>query len=169
MVTLAHLNDLDRDQFVETIGSAFEHSPWIAERVWESRPFESSEALHAALVDVVRAASSNEQLALIAAHPDLAGRVAREGLLTPASSNEQAAAGLDRLTPDEIARFDRLNAAYRKRFGFPFVICAREHDKASIFAALERRSRNDRESEVKTALDEIARIARLRLESAVVE
>jgi 2-oxo-4-hydroxy-4-carboxy-5-ureidoimidazoline decarboxylase len=119
------------------------------------------------MVAVVHAAGSDAQVALIAAHPDLAGRVAREGRLTHASSAEQAAAGLDALTPSEIARFDADNAAYRARFGFPFVICARRHDKASILAELERRGQNARADEIATALDEIAKIARLRLEEMI--
>jgi 2-oxo-4-hydroxy-4-carboxy-5-ureidoimidazoline decarboxylase len=121
------------------------------------------------MTDVVARAPRERQIALIAAHPDLAGRVAREAHLTASSREEQAAAGLDRLTPDEIARFDAANAAYRARFGFPFVICAREHDSASILAALERRAANEREPEIVTALAEIAKIARLRLEDAVTE
>ncbi len=125
------------------------------------------EALHAAMLDAVAAASVERRVQLIAAHPDLAGRLAREGRLTVASSREQAAAGLDRLTADERARFDRLNAAYRARFEFPFVICAREQTKASILAALEQRLGNDRETEIETALREIGKIARLRLRDAV--
>jgi OHCU decarboxylase len=119
------------------------------------------------MVRVVDEAPEERKIALIAGHPDLAGRVAREGRLTTASRGEQAAAGLHRLTPDELARFDRANGAYRARFGFPFVICAREHDQASILAALERRSGNGREDEIAAALGEIAKIARLRLEDAV--
>ena len=119
------------------------------------------------MVAVVAAAPPDAQVALIAAHPDLAGRVAREGRLTAASRSEQTAAGLDTLTPAEVARFDADNAAYRARFGFPFVICAREHDKASILAALARRRDNARSDEIATALGEIAKIARLRLEEVV--
>lgn len=167
MTSIAALNAADRATFVAATGFAFEHSPWIAEAAWERRPFADRAALHAALVAVVSAAPERRRVALIAAHPDLAGRVAREGRLTAASRGEQAAAGLDRLTADERARFDAANAAYRARFGFPFVICAREHDKASILAALERRARNERAAEIAAALDEIAKIARLRLEDAV--
>ncbi|MEA2718636.1 MAG: 2-oxo-4-hydroxy-4-carboxy-5-ureidoimidazoline decarboxylase [Candidatus Eremiobacteraeota bacterium] len=167
MTSIAALNAADRATFVAAVGFAFEHSPWIAEAVWERRPFADLGELHAALTGVVAEASRERKTALIAKHPDLAGRVAREGRLTPASRGEQAAAGLDELTPEERARFDRANAAYRARFGFPFVICAREHDKASILAALERRSENDRDAEIATAVGEIAKIARLRLEDAV--
>ena len=167
MTTLADLNASGREQFVAAVGFAFEDSPWIAERAWESRPFDSVMSLHSRMVGVIGSAPRERQVALIAAHPDLAGRVAREGRLTAASTAEQAAAGLDRLTTDEIARFDRLNAAYRSKFSFPFVICAREHDKASLLQNLEHRTANDRDAEIATALAEIAKIARLRLNEAV--
>jgi len=169
MTSIAALNAADRATFVAAVGFAFEDSPWIAAAAWERRPFAGREALHAAMLDVLARAPHARKVALIAAHPDLAGRVAREGRLTPASRGEQAAAGLDRLAPDELARFDAANAAYRARFGFPFVICAREHDRASILAALERRARNEGQAEIATALAEIAKIARLRLEDAVSE
>jgi 2-oxo-4-hydroxy-4-carboxy-5-ureidoimidazoline decarboxylase len=167
MTSIAALNAADRATFVAAVGFAFEHSPWIAEAAWARRPFASVDDLHAALAAVVASAPEDRQVALIAAHPDLAGRVAREGLLTAASRGEQAAAGLDRLTPAQLARFDAVNAAYQARFGFPFVICAREHDKDSVLTALERRSKSDRASEIRTALTEIAKIARLRLEDAL--
>ena len=168
MTSIAALNAADRATFVAAIGFAFEHSPWITEATWDRRPFADLDDLHTALVDVVAGASEERRIALIAAHPDLAGRVAREGRLTAASHGEQAAAGLDRLTPDELARFEAANAGYRQRFDFPFVICAREHDKSSILAALERRAGNDRETEIAIALEEIAKIARLRLEDAII-
>jgi len=168
MTSIAALNAADRAAFVAAVGFAFEDSPWIAGAAWERRPFADAAALHAALWAVVANAPEDRQIALIAAHPDLAGRVAREGRLTASSRGEQAAAGLDRLSADEIARFDAANAAYRARFGFPFVICAREQDQASILAALERRAGNERTTEIATALAEIAKIARLRLEDAVI-
>ncbi len=115
---------------------------------------------HAALMAVVRAAARDEQLALIRAHPELAGKVA----LTTASAAEQASAGLDRLSPAEFERFHALNAAYRERFGFPFVICVRLTDKAGILAAMEQRLANDRDAEIAVALDQIGEIVRLRLE-----
>jgi 2-oxo-4-hydroxy-4-carboxy-5-ureidoimidazoline decarboxylase len=167
MTSLAALNAADRATFVAAVGFAFEHSPWIAEAAWERRPFASIDALHAALLGALAGASDARKSALIAAHPDLAGRVAREGQLTVASSWEQAAAGLDRLDAAELARFEAANSAYRARFGFPFVICAREHDKASILAALEQRATRERAAEIATALDEIAKIARRRLEDAL--
>jgi 2-oxo-4-hydroxy-4-carboxy-5-ureidoimidazoline decarboxylase len=154
----------DRDAFVARYGTLFEHSPWIAEAAWEQGPFDSPEALHAAMVAVVRRAPRDAQVALIRAHPDLAGRAAIAGELTADSTREQASAGLDRLTPQEYADFTAVNTAYRERFGFPFVICAREHDKASILAAARERLAHDGDEEVEVALGEIAKIARLRLE-----
>jgi OHCU decarboxylase len=167
MTTLEYLNATSEDAFVDEIGFAFEHSPWIARAAAKRRPFPDVAALHAALVGVVAAAPAEAQVELIAAHPDLAGRVAREGRLTAASRSEQVAAGLDLLTPAEISRFDAVNAAYRARFDFPFVICAREHDKDSILAELERRVHSERADEIATALGEIAKIAKLRLEEVI--
>jgi OHCU decarboxylase len=167
MTTLEHLNAATVDAFVAEIGFAFEDSPWIARAAAARRPFAGVAALHAAMVAVVSNASDEAKVALIAAHPDLAGRVAREGRLTAASAAEQAGAGLGALTPAEIGRFDADNTAYRARFGFPFVICARENTKESILAALAARRANDRTTEIATALAEIAKIARLRIEDAV--
>lgn len=166
-MTIEQLNAADRAAFVAAIGFTFEGSPWIAAEAWPRRPFVSQDTLLAAMLEILAAAPEERRIALICAHPDLAGRVAREGRLSAPSANEQAAAGLDRLTPREIARFDELNAAYRERFGFPFVICAREQTTASILAALERRTANDRTSEIAAALREIAAIARLRLKDAL--
>jgi OHCU decarboxylase len=160
---------MDRSAFVAAIGGAFEHSPWIAERAWARRPFASVADLHEKLCGVVAAASPDEQVGLIRAHPDLVGRLAREGRLTCESAAEQAAAGLDALSADEVAAFERYNAAYRERFGFPFVICARENRKEAILAAFPRRLQNPREREVATALEEIYKIARLRLADLVGE
>ena len=162
-MTNDELNAADRAAFVAAVGFAFEDSPWIAQEASSRRPFASVGALHAAMLAVVAEASPERRIALIAAHPDLAGRVAREGRVTAASSQEQAVAGLDRLTPMQIARFDELNAAYRARFAFPFVVCAREHTIDSILAAFERRLRNERDTEIATAIAEIGKIARLRL------
>lgn len=139
----------------------FEHSPWVEARA-DAAP--ASGDRWADLMAVVHAASADEQLALIRAHPELAGKAAIDQTLTDASAREQASAGLDRLTPDEFARFHALNAAYRDRFGFPFVICVRLTDKAGILAAMEARLAHDRATEIATALDEIGRIVRLRLE-----
>jgi 2-oxo-4-hydroxy-4-carboxy-5-ureidoimidazoline decarboxylase len=167
MTTLQHLNTCPLDAFVAEIGFAFEDSPWIARAAAAARPFPDRDVLHAAMVAIVTGAGEEAQVALIRAHPDLAGRVAREGRLTAASAAEQAGAGLGALTPQEVARFDADNGAYRERFGFPFVICARENTKASILAALAQRRNNERTAEIATALAEIAKIAKLRIEDAV--
>lgn len=140
----------------------FEHSPWIEARAG-ARP--SSGDRWTDLMAVVRDATPEERLALIRAHPELAGKAAIDRTLTEASAAEQASAGLDRLTPEEFARFHDLNAAYRARFGFPFIICVRKTDKAGILAAMERRLRHDRDAEIATAIDEIGEIVRLRLEA----
>ncbi len=140
----------------------FEHSPWVEERA-DARP--SSGDRHADLMAVLHDATADEQLALIRAHPELAGKAAIDGSLTEASAAEQASAGLDRLTQAEFDRFHALNAAYRERFDFPFIICVRLTDKAGILAAMERRLGNDRETEIATALEQIGEIVRLRLEA----
>lgn len=169
MIALRELNACDRGRFVEVCGPLFEHSPWVAEQTFDRRPFASVEALHEELCRTMRGATRDEQVKLIASHPDLVGRLAREGKLTRESSAEQAAAGLTRLSDDEVAAFERFNAEYRAKFGFPFVICARENKTSAILASFPRRLRNAREQEVETALDEIAKIARLRLLDAVSE
>lgn len=167
--TLAQLNAADCESFVATCGGFFEHSPWIAERACGKRPFDSLASLHRAMCDVVAGATPEEQANLIAAHPDLVGKLAREGRLTKESTAEQAAAGLDRLSDEEVAAFERNNAAYREKFGFPFVICARQNRKDAILAAFPRRLANSREQEIATALQEIYKIAELRLRDAVWE
>lgn len=140
----------------------FEHSPWVEERA-DARPWSGDR--HADLMAIVREATSEEQLSLIRAHPELAGKAAVDGKLTEASAAEQASAGLDRLTQAEFDRFHTLNAAYREKFGFPFIICVRLTEKAGILAAMERRLENDRNTEIATAVDEIGKIVRLRLDT----
>jgi 2-oxo-4-hydroxy-4-carboxy-5-ureidoimidazoline decarboxylase len=140
----------------------FEHSPWVEARA-DARP--SSGDRHADLMAVVHDATPEEQLALIRAHPELAGKAAVDGTLTEASAAEQASAGLDRLSQAEFDRFNALNAAYHDKFGFPFIICVRLTDKAGILAAMERRLGNDRETEIAEALAQIGEIVRLRLET----
>jgi OHCU decarboxylase len=161
------INELDRATFVKRFGPLFEHSPWVAEAAWRDRPFGSREELHEALVAAMYAAPRERKLALIRAHPDLAGKAAIEGTLTERSRREQASAGLDRLTPDEFDAFTRTNAAYRERFGFPLVICVREHTKESILRVAAERLRNTEDEEMRAALEEIAKIARLRLEDTL--
>ncbi len=168
-VTLSYLNGLGRGSFTEICGPCFELSPWISDRAWEHRPFASREALLGALVGAMREASEPERIALIAAHPDLVGALAREGKLEAASLAEQKAAGLDRLSPEEIVLFDSYNEAYREKFGFPFVICARENRKEAILSAFPSRLGHMRDEEIETALREISAIARLRLLDRVEE
>lgn len=166
-MTLAQLNSLSRDEFVRIVGPVFEHSSWIAEAAWPKRPFASVEELHRELGAVVLAAREEKQLALIRAHPDLVGRAALTGTLTPESTREQASAGLGALTPEEIAAFQKPNAAYREKFGFPFVICARLNKKQAILNGFKIRLNNSREQETKTAQEEICKIAWLRLQDIV--
>ncbi|CAN5230383.1 2-oxo-4-hydroxy-4-carboxy-5-ureidoimidazoline decarboxylase [soil metagenome] len=159
-MTLDDINTLDAAAFTDRFGALFEHSPWVVERAAELRPFDD---LHTGLMNAVHGANRHEQLALIRAHPELAGKAAIDRTLTHASAAEQGAAGLDRMSADEYARFHALNHAYRERFDFPFIICVRLTDKAGILAAMEQRLTNDRESEIVTAIAQIGEIVRLRL------
>jgi len=162
--SLSEINALNEEAFVKAFGPLFEHSPWIARETWPRRPFASRVDLLVRLAATVRGASQQKQVALIAAHPDLAGRLAALGQLTRESTAEQTSAGLDRLSSEEKRRFTEYNNRYRAKFGFPFVICARLNDKKAILSAFERRLESSREDEIETALDEIMKIAQLRLE-----
>jgi 2-oxo-4-hydroxy-4-carboxy-5-ureidoimidazoline decarboxylase len=157
--TLDELNVVPRERFVELVGPVFEKSPWIAERAASGRPYGSVEELHTRLCTIVREATAGEQLGLIRAHPDLVSRV----LLTRESAGEQASAGLMDLSEEERSLFDRYNREYKQRFGFPFVICARMNRKEAILAAFPVRLQNSESHERQTALDEIDKIARIRL------
>jgi 2-oxo-4-hydroxy-4-carboxy-5-ureidoimidazoline decarboxylase len=168
-IALAVVNSLGRAAFVAALGPLFEGSPWIAEATWPARPFASIDQLYQALCATMYAASTDRQVALIQAHPDLAGKAAIAGELTAESAREQSSAGLNRLSPEQFATFTRLNGAYRQKFGFPFVICAREHSAASILEHFASRLAHPRHQEIATALGEIAKIARLRLLDAVRE
>jgi 2-oxo-4-hydroxy-4-carboxy-5-ureidoimidazoline decarboxylase len=160
------LDCLPREDFLAAVGGIFEHSPWVAEAVEGRRPFGSLDRLHAAMVAEVMAAGPERQLALLQAHPELGGKLARSGGLTQASAGEQASLGLDRLDDAEIARFDQANERYRQRFGFPFIIAVKaQRDRRAILAAIEMRAGNDRAAEIETALAEVAKIARFRLEA----
>jgi 2-oxo-4-hydroxy-4-carboxy-5-ureidoimidazoline decarboxylase len=163
MLAIADVNAMDQDEFVAALGPLFEHSPWVARAAYERRPFASVADLHAALEGAMRGAPLERQIDLIGAHPELAGRQARAGELTEASTGEQARAGLDRLTAAEVDALTELNRSYRDRFGFPLVICVREHTKDSIVAWGRARLWHTREDEIATALGEIAKIAALRL------
>jgi len=166
-LTLARLNSMNQTGFVTALGFAFELSPWVVERAWDARPFASVEAMHGAMMDVLNAASVDDRLALIRAHPELAGKAAIAKTLTAESASEQSGAGLDRLTPDEFALFHALNGAYRERFDFPFIIAVRLNDKTSILAAMQARLKNDPEAEIAEAIVQIGLISKLRIQDAV--
>ena len=160
-------SQMDRDTFVAKFGGVFEHSPWIAERAHDLElgpAHDSAVGVHSALCRMFRSASAEERLGVLCAHPDLAGKLAAAKALTAESTAEQASAGLDHLTDEERATFTRLNTAYTDKFGFPFIIAVRDHDKAGIMAAFETRLQNDRDTEFTTACKQVERIARLRLE-----
>ena len=161
------LQRLERVRFVELFGGVFEHAPWIAEQGFAAGPFHSAEALHRAMVDAMRRAPRPRRLALIRGHPDLAGRAAIRGELTAASSAEQAGAGLDQCTPAEFERFCELNERYRAKFGFPFILAVTGKSRHEILAAFEQRLAHSAEAEFEQALDQIARIARLRLDDVI--
>jgi OHCU decarboxylase len=162
--TIARLNDLSHEEFTRVCGPVFEGSPWIAAETAALRPFADFEAVLRALCDRVRSSPVERQLELIRAHPDLAGRLP----LTPESRREQSAAGLEALAPGEIERFRIANESYRNRFGFPFVICARLAQRDAILAAFEERLTHPREVEIRVALEEVFKIAALRLRDIVI-
>jgi 2-oxo-4-hydroxy-4-carboxy-5-ureidoimidazoline decarboxylase len=166
-VSLDTLNQADKSAFVAALGDVFEYAPWVAETVHAARPFPTVAALYASMTATVRSANANQRHALIDGHPDLAGTAARAGTLTADSTAEQASAGLDRLAQTDLAKFTRLNNAYRAKFGIPFIICVRRHSKDSILRQLDRRLQHDTATELETALNEIFRIAALRLAERV--
>ena len=168
-VSLATLNTCPDSEFVATLGAIFEHSPWVPEAVAGDRPFASVAALHGAMVAAIDTAGLEPQMTLIGAHPDLAGKAALAGELTAESTSEQKGAGLDRLTQDEFRHFHALNDAYKARFGFPFILAVRGHDKHSILAAFERRLEHSQDEERAEALAQIARIGEFRLNDLIEE
>jgi 2-oxo-4-hydroxy-4-carboxy-5-ureidoimidazoline decarboxylase len=155
---------LDRAGFLARYGGVYEHSPWIAAAVWDAgEASDDAETLAGRMAARVEAADAAAQLALLRAHPDLAGRLAVRGALTADSTAEQAGAGLDRCTPEEFAEFQRLNDAYKAKFGFPFILAVKGYDRTGILAAFRRRVENGRPAELREALTQVHRIARLRL------
>jgi 2-oxo-4-hydroxy-4-carboxy-5-ureidoimidazoline decarboxylase len=167
-VSLEQLNAADKWTFVADLADVFEQSPWVAEGVLRQRPFSTLKSLYDAMTGEVSAADPAQQLALIAAHPDLAGKAARQGSLSADSQQEQTSSGLDRLSDEEFDSFHRLNAEYRNRFGFPFIICVRRHSKDSILQQFAKRLQHGRDAEIAAALAEIFRIAALRLDQRVI-
>jgi 2-oxo-4-hydroxy-4-carboxy-5-ureidoimidazoline decarboxylase len=166
-VSLDQLNGADEAQFIAALGDIFEHAPWVAEVAHASRPFATLASLHDAMTTAVRSADADRRLALVNGHPDLAGKAARAGAMTADSTAEQSSAGLERLSEDEFARFRRLNEAYRKKFGFPFIVCVRRHTRDSILRQFERRLTHDAATELDAALSEVFRITALRLDQRV--
>jgi OHCU decarboxylase len=162
-VTIEELNRLDQAGFVDSIGWVFEHSPWVAERAFDARPFAGLDALHDAMTQQVEQATVAEKLALLKAHPDLGSRAR----LSTASTEEQAGAGLDSLTPGEFEQLHRLNAAYRSRFGFPFLLAVKGSTKHDVLRALQARMEAAPEDEFREALRQVYRIARFRLEDLI--
>ncbi len=166
-LTIDDVNRMDRMEFVRRFGDVAEHSPWVAEAAALRRPVGGRDALVRAFAEAIREASYESRLALIRAHPDLAGKAAVAAALTEDSRREQSSAGLGSLTPTEMARFTELNDAYKSRFGFPFILAAKGATKHQILAAFEARTGNEPDAEFETALGEIARIIRFRIEDRV--
>lgn len=164
-MTLAEVNAMDRPTFAQALGGVFEHSPWIAQRAFDARPFASVAALHDAMTRAMRTATRDEQLALIRAHPELAGRAMVRNELTADSTKEQSGAGLTQCSPAEHARLVDLNARYNAKFGFPFILAVKGYDRPGVIAEFARRVERDAATEFAAALDEIARITRFRLEA----
>lgn len=164
---LEALNALPEADFVALLGEVFEHSPWVAQRAFAARPFPDLAALHAVMVGVVDHASDAERLALLRAHPELAGKAAMRGELTNASAQEQSRAGLNALSTEEMQQITSLNGAYLQRHGFPFIVCVGQHTKASIFAVFAKRVAHPPEIELPEALRQVAAIALLRLNALI--
>ena len=164
-MTPAEINALDRGAFVATLGGIFEHSPWVADGACAMRPFAGVDALHQAMLAVVHAAGEEQQLALLRAHPELAGKAAVRGELTADSTSEQSGAGLGACTPAEFAQLQESNARYNAKFGFPFILAVKGYDRAGIIAEFARRVEQDRAAEFAECLQQIAKITRFRLDA----
>jgi 2-oxo-4-hydroxy-4-carboxy-5-ureidoimidazoline decarboxylase len=160
---MAPINTMDRAAFVQKFGGIFENSPWVAEKASEKRPFANLDDMHAAMVAVVKSAPAAQQLALLQSHPDLAGKEAQAGTMTASSVAEQAGAGLNTLSPAEFAELTGLNAAYKMKFGFPFIIAVRMYTKEGIFFEFKRRLQNETQIEFANDLQNVYIITRLRL------
>jgi 2-oxo-4-hydroxy-4-carboxy-5-ureidoimidazoline decarboxylase len=166
--TLSDLNACSTSDFVAALANIFEYSPWIAEQAAAARPFAGVNALFAAMKAVVDGAPSELRLALIKAHPDLASKTQRAAGLTAESDAEQNSVGLDRLSDAEYEAFERVNSAYRAKFGFPYIVCVRRQTRDSMLRDFERRLPNDAKAETQTSIEEICRIAALRLDQSVI-
>ena len=166
-MTLAELNAASREAFVAHLGGVFEHSPWVAELAYGKRPFATCEGLHATMMAAVQDAGKERQLALLRAHPELAGRAAVRGEMTDFSTREQGGSGLLDCSPQELAQLQELNRAYAAKFGFPFIIAVKGLDRVGIIEAFVRRSGNPPEAEAAEALRQVGRITGLRLAALV--
>lgn len=166
-IAIDAVNRMTPDAFVAAFGDVAEHSPWVAKRASAARPFADRRAMAEAFLDAIFDADPPTQLALVRAHPDLAGRAAIAGDLLPESRKEQAGAGLDKLTAGEFARFTSLNDTYRAKFGFPFIFAVKGADKHGILRAFEERIGNEPEAELKTAIRQVGNIIVFRLEDQV--
>lgn len=167
MITVAELNAMSQADFRDALKDIFEHSPWLPERAWHQRPFADVDHLHGALCAVLAKAGEVEKLSLICAHPELAGRAAMRKELTSASQGEQSGAGLDQCNPEEFESLTRLNGEYAQRFGMPFILAVRGHDRQSIIRNMAERVHNERAAEFAEALRQIERIAYWRLRDRV--
>lgn len=166
-MTLDEVNALDDAAFVAALGGVFEHSPWVAQRALAARPFATVDALQQAMVGAMRQASDDQKLALLRAHPELAGRAMARRQLTAGSTAEQAGAGLDCCSPEEFARLQDLNSRYNERFGFPFILAVKDWDRPGIIGEFARRLAHDRASEFAECLSQVERIASLRLAAMI--
>ena len=164
------LTRLDQTQFIDRFGGLYEHSPWIAEKVWtkiQSQHSISVDALASRLKETVDSSTNQQKMDLLCAHPELAGKAATQGTLTADSTEEQSRARLDLCSAQEYEKFQQLNAAYNEKFKFPFIMAVRESSRAEILEAFEMRLQNASQDEFETALEQVHRIARLRLEATL--
>lgn len=166
-ISIEGVNGLSEEEFVALFGSLYEHAPWVAEAAWQARPFASLPDLRRELHGIVRGAPEERQIGLLHNYPDLAGKAAVAGELSPESTREHAAAGLDTLTPGEYETLNRLNAAYRRKFDVPLIFAVREHTKQTILSGAEARLGHSQTEEIEFALGEISKIADLRLQDLV--
>lgn len=168
-ISIDEINQSSLARFVELLGAVFEHSPWVAELAYPEKPFASRDALYRVMADAVRRAPEVQRMALLCHHPELAGREAAAGTMTDDSKREQAGAGLDQCSADELLTMKSLNQAYRAKFEFPFIIAVSGLDKYQVIAAMETRLVNSAELEFDNAIGEVEKIARIRLDALIDE
>ena len=164
-LSITDINQIPRRQFVETLGSIFEHSPWVAQGAFDLRPFESVDELHATMVGIVDQSSQQQRMTLIRNHPELAGKEASAGTLTTDSLKEQSGAGLDQCSAAELLQLRGFNQTYQEKFEFPFIIAVTGLNRSQIIEALALRVQNTVEVEFVTSLAEIAKIGKIRLDA----